>query len=136
MSQETRRRARSDDRAAPFQWHDGRRVVTLWVGRGQQWAGSARAQASRANRRPANPLQRFLFWLIGIPLGLAAAALGLGVAILVGAVLVMLFVLMIWAGMGIAGAAMATRQGRPAQIGWLLGLTLGPIGLLLIRRLL
>ncbi len=120
----------------PVQWHDGRRVITLWVGRGQEWAGSARDQAQRANRGTRNPLERFLLWLIGIPLGLAAAALGLALTIVVGAALLLLFILMVWAGMGVAGAAMASRKGRPPQLGWLLGLTLGPIGLLLIRRLL
>ena len=119
----------------PLQWHDGRRMVTVWVGRGQGWAGSAREQARRANRRPRNPVERFLLWLIGIPLGLAATALGLAFAIVVAAVLLVLFVLTLWAGMGVAGATMASRQGRPAQLGWLLGLTLGPIGLLIIRRL-
>ncbi|MYB22326.1 MAG: hypothetical protein F4066_11535 [Chloroflexi bacterium] len=119
-----------------LQWHDGRRMVTVWVGRGQHWAGSARDQARRANRRTRNPLERFLLWLIGIPLGLAAAALGLAVTIVVGAALLLLFILTLWAGMGFAGAAMASHKGRPPQLGWLLGLTLGPIGLLLIRRLL
>ncbi len=136
MPRDARGSAWPDDGSAPLQWHDGRRMVTLWAGRGQQWAGSARARARRANRRPRHPLQRFLLWLIGIPLGLVTAALGLAAAILVGAALIVLFILMLWAGMGVAGAALAARKGRPAQIGWLLGLALGPIGLLLIRRLL
>jgi len=119
-----------------LQWHDGRRMVTVWVGRGQHWAGSAREQARRANRRPRNPLERLLLWLVGIPLGLAATALGLAFAILVAAILLLLFVLTLWAGMGFAGAAMASHKGRPPQLGWLLGLILGPIGLLLIRRVL
>lgn len=136
MSNRERGSSRPQSTGEPFQWHDGRRMVTIWVGRGQEWAGSAREQARRANRRPRNPAQRFLLWLIGIPLGLAAAALGLAVTVLVAAVMLVLVILMVWAGMGFAGAAMASRKGRPPQVGWLLGLTLGPIGLLLIRRVL
>jgi lipopolysaccharide export LptBFGC system permease protein LptF len=120
----------------PQQWHDGRRMVTLWVGRGQQWAGSARDQAQRANRRSRNPIERFAMWLVGIPLGLIGAALGLVLMVLAAVIGVIVLGFMIWAGMGFAGAAMASNKGRPARLGWLLGLTLGPIGLLLIRRLL
>ncbi|MDE2967991.1 MAG: hypothetical protein OXS30_10985 [Chloroflexota bacterium] len=121
----------------PHQWHDGRRMVTLWVGRGQQWAESARGQAQRAqraNRRPRSPLQRFALWLVGIPLGLLAAALALVFMILAAVIGVVVLGFMIWAGMGFAGAAMASSKGRPARLGWLLGLTLGPIGLFLVRR--
>ena len=118
----------------PQQWHDGRRMVTLWVGRGQQWAESAREQAQRANRKPRNPLQRLGLWLIGIPLGVLAAASGLTFFVLAAAIGIVVLGFMIWVGMGFAGAAMASRKGRPARLGWLLGLTLGPIGLLLIRK--
>ena len=120
----------------PLQWHDGRRAVTLWVGRGQQWAESARDQAQRANRQSRSPWQRLLLWLVGIPLGLIATALGLVVAVLATIIGLLALGLMIWIGMGFAGAAMAGSQGRPKRLGWLLGLTLGPVGLLLIRRLL
>ena len=120
----------------PLQWHDGRRAVTLWVGRGQQWADSARDQAQRANRRSRNPWQRLLLWLVGIPLGLLGTALALVVAVLATIISVLALGLMIWVGMGFAGAAMSASQGRPKRLGWLLGLTLGPVGLFLIRRLL
>lgn len=111
-------------------------MITLWVGRGQQWAESAREQAQRANRKPRNPLQRLALWLIGIPLGLLAAASGLAFFIIAAAIGIVVLGFMIWAGMGFAGAAMAKQQGHSARLGWLLGLTLGPIGLLLIRKLL
>ena len=135
-------RSQSDRRPGepPLQWHDGRRAVTLWVGRGQQWAESARDQAryqaQRANRQTRSPWQRLLLWLVGIPLGLLATALGIVVAILATIIGVLALGLMIWIGMGFAGAAMSASQGRPKRLGWLLGLTLGPVGLLLIRRLL
>ena len=128
--------ARQQPRQQPYQWHDGRRMVTLWVGRGQQWAESARGQAQRANRRSRNPLQRFALWLVGIPLGLLAAALALVFMILAAVIGVVVLGFMIWAGMGFAGAAMASSKGRPARLGWLLGLILGPIGLFLVRRVL
>ena len=120
----------------PHVWHDGRRLVTIWVGRGQQWAESARDQAQRASRRPRHPLQRFALWLVGIPLGLMAAAFALVLMILAALIGVVVLGFMIWVGMGIAGAAMTSRQGRSARLGWLLGLTLGPLGLLIIKRML
>lgn len=129
----TRNPHRSDG-DEPQQWHDGRRMVTLWVGRGQQWAESARDQAQRANRKPRNPLQRLALWLIGIPLGILAAASGLAFFIMAAAIGVVVVGFMIWMGMGVAGAAMAKQKGHSARFGWLLGLTLGPIGLLLIRK--
>ncbi len=132
MAEERPRRMSGDE---SLQWHDGRRMVTVWVGRGQQWAGSAREQARRANRRPRNRLQRFALWLVGIPLGLLATALGLAVTILGVIVGIIALALMIWVGMGFAGAAMTSRAGRSARVGWILGLALGPLGLLIIRRL-
>ncbi len=140
MGRMSRHQPRRRPGEPPLQWHDGRRAVTLWVGRGQQWAESARDQArdqaQRANRQARSPWQRLLLWLVGIPLGLLATALGLVVAILATIIGVLALGLMIWIGMGFAGAAMASSQGRPKRLGWLLGLTLGPLGLLLIRRLL
>ena len=125
-----------DPNVGAYDWHDGRRLVTLWVGRGQQWAESARDQAQSANRRRRHPLQRFALWLIGIPLGLLATAFGLVVMILAAIIGMVALGFMIWAGMGFAGAAMASSQGRSPRLGWLLGLTLGPLGLFIIRRLL
>ena len=134
MGSMSRHNPRAQSAGEPLQWHDGRRMVTIWVGRGQQWAESARDQAQKANRRSRSPVERLALWLIGIPIGLLAAALGLLFVILAAIIGVVALGLMIWAGMGFAGAAMASNKGRPARLGWLLGLALGPIGLYLIRR--
>ena len=128
------RNPHSSDGDEPRQWHDGRRMITLWAGRGQQWAESAREQAQRANSKPRNPLQRLALWLIGIPLGLLAAVSGLAFFIMAAAIGIVVLGFVIWVGMGFAGAAMAKQKGHSARVGWLLGLTLGPIGLLLIRK--
>ena len=129
-------RATSGERGRPaYEWHDGRRMVTLWVGRGQQWAESAREQAQRANRRQRHPLKRLALWIVGIPLGLLATALGLVIFLLAVVIGILVLGLMIWIGMGVAGAAMASQRGRPARLGWIVGMLLGPLGLFLISRL-
>lgn len=119
-----------------LQWHDGRRMVTVWVGRGQQWAESAREQAQRANRRQRHPAMRALLGLLAVPLGVLTAALGLVVFLLAAVIGIVVLGVVVWIGMGVAGAAMMTSQGRSGRLGWLLGMVLGPIGLLLIRRVL
>ena len=118
-----------------LQWHDGRRMVTVWVGRSQQWASSARAQAQRANRRQRHPAVRLLLGLLAVPLGVATAVLGLAVFLLAAVIGIVVLGFVVWVGMGIAGAAMSTSKGRPGKLGWLLGMALGPIGLFVIRKM-
>ena len=44
-------------------------------------------------------------------------------------------VLGVWVTTGWFGSRMATRRGHRSALGWLLGLTLGPVGLLFLARL-
>ena len=134
MAQHSDRRGEGEWSA---QWHDGRRQVSVWMGRGQEWVSSQRAQAEEAKRaqaRERNALLRVLLWVAMIPIGILAAALGLGAFVLALAIGLVVLAFVAWAGMGIAGAAIAANRGRSGQLGWVLGMTLGPIGVWIVNR--
>jgi hypothetical protein len=70
-----------------------------------------------------------------LPLNLLTGALGLIAGMLAAGVGLLVVALLAWIGMGVLGAIMAARNGWDFRLGWVLGFTLGPIGVALARLL-
>ena len=70
-----------------------------------------------------------------MPLAVIGTVLLLGLVIMAAGAMLVCGALVIWLACGAGGAAFASRRGWPSQVGALLGFGLGPIGVLLARRL-
>lgn len=119
------------------QW--GRRQGSRWgkefSGRAQGWRSEAWSW-SRPQERPRGAWWSRLFWSVcNIPIAVIGGVLIVGLIIMVASAALLCGGLLVWLACGVGGAAFASRRGWPAQLGALLGFGLGPIGLLLARRL-
>ena len=121
-------------------WADwGRRQGGRW---GKEFSGKAQTWRTEAwswshpRERPSGPWWSRLFWgIVGLPVYLLGSVVFLGL-VLVGAAAALLGgIMLVWFACGAGGAAFAARRGWPGQLGGLLGFALGPIGLLIVRRL-
>ncbi len=117
----------------------GRQQGSRWgkefSGRAQGW-GSEAWSWSHPSERPPGPWWSRLFWQIaGLPLFVLGSALLLALILVGAAGAIVGGALLVWLASGAGGAALAARSGWPGQIGALFGFLLGPIGLLIVRRL-
>ncbi|MDE2746402.1 MAG: hypothetical protein OXI41_10540 [Chloroflexota bacterium] len=121
-------------------WADwGRRQGGRWgkefSGRAQTWRSEAWSW-SHPRQRPDTPLwSRFLWGVIGLPVYLLGSVLFLALVVVGAAAALAGGTLLVWFACGLGSAAFAARRGWPGQLGGLLGFALGPIGLLIVRRL-
>ncbi len=113
----------------------GSRWGKEWSGRAQQW-GSEAWSWSHPRDAASRPWWSRLFWgIVGLPSAVIGAVLVAALALL-GLVALLLFgALLLWLAMGVASGVFASQRGWPGQLGSLFGFALGPIGLLIVRRL-
>ncbi len=117
----------------------GRKQGSRWgkefSGRAQGWRSEAWSWSHPQDRPPA-PWWSRLFWSIfNLPLAAVGTVLLLALVIAAAGAMLVCGALVVWLACGAGGAAFASRRGWPSQIGALLGFGLGPIGVLLARRL-
>lgn len=117
----------------------GRRQGSRWgkefSGRAQGWRSEAWSW-SHPRERPPQPWWSRLFWSVfNIPIAAIGSILLVGLILMAASAALLCGSLLVWLACGAGGAAFASRRGWPAQVGALLGFGLGPIGLLLARRL-
>ena len=117
----------------------GRRQGSRWSkefsGKAQGWRTDAWSW-SHPQARPPAPLWSRLFWSIfNIPIAAIGGVLLVGLIIMAASAALLCGSLLVWLACGAGGGAFASRRGWPTQIGALLGFALGPIGLLIVRRL-
>ena len=113
----------------------GSRWGRQWSGQARDWGTEVRSWSSPRDASP-QPWWNRLFWrIVSLPMVLLASALVLALA-LVGVVAGLIMgSLLLRLAMGLISTGVASRRGWPGQLGALLGFALGPIGLLLVRRL-
>ena len=112
------------------EWERARPQLNVWVSRGQDWAHN-RQQI----KPPRSRTQEAVRGVVMLPLNLLTGALGIIAGLLAACVGLLVVALVAWIGMGVLGAAMAARNGWDFRLGWVLGFTLGPIGVALARLL-
>ncbi|MXX47315.1 MAG: hypothetical protein F4088_02800 [Chloroflexi bacterium] len=104
-------------------------------GKAQTWRSEAWSW-SHPQDRPTGPWWSRLIWgIVGFPVYLLGSVVFLGLVIVGAAAALLGGAMLVWFACGAGGAAFASRRGWPGQLGGLLGFALGPIGLLIIRRL-
>lgn len=117
----------------------GRRQGGRWgkefSGKAQTWRTEAWSWSHPHERARAPWWSRLVWGIVGFPVYLLGSVLFLGLVIVGAAGALLGGIFLVWLISGAGGAAFATRKGWPGQLGGLLGFVLGPIGLLIIRRL-
>ena len=112
------------------EWERARPQLNVWVSRGQEWA--------RERQQPQTPRSRAQQALRGVllfPLNLLAAASGMIAAALAAVIGLLVVALFAWIAMGVIASIMVSRKGWDFRFGWILGFSLGPIGVALSRLL-
>ena len=113
----------------------GARWSKQFSGRAQDWRAEAWSW-SHPQERPPAPWWSRLFWSVfNIPIAAIGGVLLLAFLLMAASAALLCGSLLVWLLCGVGSAAFASRRGWPTQIGALLGFALGPIGLLIIRRL-
>ena len=103
--------------------------------RAQTWGSEAWSSGRPSEAPPPARWSRLVWNVVGLPGALIGAALCLGLAALGIIVVAIGGALAAWLAMGIISGSVAGRRGYPGQLGALFGFALGPIGLLIVRRL-
>ena len=113
----------------------GSRWGKQWSGQARDWGTEVRSWSSPRDAAPQTWWSRLCWQIVSLPLVLLASALILALAVVGVAAGLIMGSLLLWMAMGLISTGIASRRGWPGQLGALLGFTLGPIGLLFVRRL-
>ena len=128
---------RSIDPDSVTDWAEwGKQQGGRWSQQARNWRTEAWSWSHPQEAAQPRPLwSRILWGIIGIPVGAVGATLVLAI-VLIGATAGLIFLLLAaWLAMGLISAGLARRSGWPSELGALFGFALGPIGMLLVRRL-